>query len=83
MISRLINQEEIYQLNDNEKLLFLYSQLELTKIYDINTQQDEREFLHDLERDEQFKKDTKNYCRLLLEDMRQKYESLKELFETL
>lgn len=83
MISKLIDKEEIHQLNDDEKLLFLYSQLECTILYDITTKQEEQEFLHDLERDEQFKKDTKNYCRLLLEDMRQKYESLKELFETL
>lgn len=79
MISKLVDDKQIKELTEEQKILFAYSKLEYTKELDIKTKQDEQEFLQDLQNDEQFKKDMKNYCLRLLEDMRQKYESLKEL----
>lgn len=83
MISKLVDDKQIKELTEEQKILFAYSKLEYTKELDIKTKQDEQEFLQDLQNDEQFKKDMKNYCLRLLEDMRQKYESLKKLLEDL
>lgn len=79
MLKNLVANNEIENLTDNEKLVFLYEKLEK----DIENEKEEKQFLKDLKNDKQFYKDMKGYCGRLLEYMRQRYESLQNLYNTI
>ena len=61
-----------------EKLVLAY---EILEEKEITTAEEEKEILNDLKKDKEFLKNFENYTKLLLEDLKQKYNSIKNLIE--
>ena len=61
-----------------EKLVLAY---EILEEKEITTAEEEKAILNDLKKDKEFLKNFENYTKLLLEDLKQKYNSIKNLIE--
>lgn len=80
LLKDLIDEKDIYNLSDKEKIVFLYEKFDNQNL--VKTQKDEKDFLNDLDNPNEYN-EYKLYIKLQLEYLKQKYDSLNNLFRGL
>jgi hypothetical protein len=80
LLKDLIDEKEINLLDDKQKIVFLYEKFDNQNL--VKTQKDEKDFLNDLDNPNEYN-EYKLYIKLQLEYLKQKYDSLNNLFRGL